>query len=115
MPLKFFQNVNVLFAAVFPEPLLADLDLLCGDLLFLYSPSRSSGPKTKYRLRGVAFAGRLEDWSYPSNSFACLVLRAVAATAISVALVAGALAGQKDARNERPYIYSPDFLFVGVR
>ena len=33
------QNVNVLFAAVFPEPLLADLDLLLGDLLFLYSPS----------------------------------------------------------------------------
>ena len=52
------------------------------------------------------------DWSYP---FACLVLRAVAATAIFVALVAGALAGQKDARNERPYIYSPDFLAVGVR
>ena len=33
------QNVNVLFAAVFPEPLLADLDLRCGDLLYLYSPS----------------------------------------------------------------------------
>ena len=33
------QNVNVLFAAVFPEPLLADLDLLFVDLLFLYSPS----------------------------------------------------------------------------
>ena len=54
----------------------------------------------------------LGDWSYP---FACLVLRAVAATAIFVALGAGALAGQKDARNERPYIYSPDFLFVVVR
>ena len=54
----------------------------------------------------------LWDWSY---SFACLVLRAVAATAIFVALSAGALAGQKDARNERPYIYSPDFLAVGVR
>ena len=52
------------------------------------------------------------DWSYP---FACLVLRAVAATAIFVALAAGALAGQKDARDERPYIYSPDFLAVGVR
>ena len=52
------------------------------------------------------------DWSYP---FGCLVLRAVAATAIFVALVAGALAGQKDARNERPYIYLADFLFVGVR
>ena len=33
------QNVNVLFAAVFPEPPLADLDLLFEDLLFLYSPS----------------------------------------------------------------------------
>ena len=54
---------------------------------------------------------RWVDWSY---SFACLVLRAVAATAIFVELVAGALAGQKDARNERPYIYSPDFLAVGV-
>ena len=43
----------------------------------------------------------LWDWSY---SFACLVLMAVAATAIFVALAAGALAGQKDARNERPYI-----------
>ena len=49
------------------------------------------------------------------NPFACLVLRAVAATAIFVELVAGALAGQKDARNERPYIYSPDLLAVGVR
>ena len=46
------------------------------------------------------------DWVYP---FACLVLRAVAATAIFVALVAGALAGQKDARNERPYIFLAGF------
>ena len=37
------------------------------------------------------------------NSFACLVLRAVAATAIFVALEAGAFAGQKDAQDERPY------------
>ena len=43
------------------------------------------------------------------NSFACLVLRAVAATAIFVALAAGALAGQKDARNERPYIFLAGF------
>ena len=38
------------------------------------------------------------------RTFACLVLRAVAATAIFVALAAGTLACQKDARNERPYI-----------
>ena len=89
-------------------------------------------PKTKCRLRGVAFLRFLAlvtsrsdvrtfilliisvfwEWSYP---FACLVLRAVAATAIFVELEAVALAGQKDARNERPYIYSPDFLAVGVR
>ena len=57
----------------------------------------------------------LGSWSYWSrNPFACLVLRAIAATAIFVALAAGALASQKDARNERPYIYSPDFLPVGV-
>ena len=37
------------------------------------------------------------DGSYP---FAYLVLRAVAATAVFVALAAGALASQKDARNE---------------
>ena len=55
---------------------------------------------------------RLGDWSYP---FACLVLRAVAATAIFVALVAGALAGQKDARNERPYIFLADYQLVPVR
>ena len=55
------------------------------------------------------------NWDYQSYPFACLVLRAVAATAIFVELEAGALACQKDARNERPYIYSPDFLFVGVR
>ena len=76
-------------------------------------------------LRGVAFLGgvvtSLSDVRTfillvisAFNPFACLVLRAVAATAIFVALAAGALAGQKDARNERPYIYSPDFLLVGV-
>ena len=52
------------------------------------------------------FLARLVDWSYP---FACLVLRAVAATAIFVALSAGAFAGQKDARNERPYIFLAGF------
>ena len=49
------------------------------------------------------------------NYFACLVLRAVAATAIFVALAAGALAGQKDARNERPYIFLAGFQLVPVR
>ena len=49
------------------------------------------------------------------NPFACLVLRAVAATAIFVALLAGALAGQKDARNERPYIFLAGFQLVPVR
>ena len=54
----------------------------------------------------------LWDWNYP---FACLVLRAVAATAIFVELSAGALAGQKDARNERPYIFLADYQLVPVR
>ena len=45
------------------------------------------------------------------NPFACLVLRAVAATAIFVELEAVGVAGQKDARNERPYIFN---WFSGV-
>ena len=49
------------------------------------------------------------------NPFACLVLRAVAATAIFVELSAGALAGQKDARNERPYIFLAGYQLVPVR
>ena len=47
------------------------------------------------------------------RTFACLVLRAVAATAIFVALAAGTLACQKDARNERPYIFL--LVFRGLR
>ena len=69
-------------------------------------------PKTKYRLRGVAFAGGGCYWSYP---FACLVLRAVAATAIFVELEAVGVAGQKDARNERPYIFLAGYQLVPVR
>ena len=52
------------------------------------------------------------DWSYP---FACLVLRAVAATAIFVELEAVEVAGQKDARNERPYIFLAGYQLVPVR
>ena len=58
------------------------------------------------------FFARLVDWSYP---FACLVLRAVAATAIFVELEAVGVAGQKDARNERPYIFLAGYQLVPVR
>ena len=122
---------------MFPEPLLADLDrrwwicspcivraeargqrqstacavlLLWGALRFLALVTSRSDVRTFIWLIISAFFGG--DWSYP---FACLVLRAVAATAIFVALLAGAFACQKDARNERPYIYLAGFLLVGVR
>ena len=52
------------------------------------------------------------EWSYP---FACLVLRAVAATAIFVELEAEGVAGQKDARNVRPYIFLAGYQLVPVR
>ena len=48
-----------------------------------------------------------------NNPFAGLVLIAIEATAIFVAL-AEAFACQKDARDERPYIFLADFLAVGV-
>ena len=77
-------------------------DCFCGALGGLALVTSRSDVRTFILLIISALFG----WSYP---FACLVLRAVAATAIFVALVAGALAGQKDARNERPYIFLADF------
>ena len=135
--LLFYQNVNVLFAAVFPEPLLTGLNrrsgissfcivraeaqgqrqstayavlLLRGALRFLPLVTSLSDVRTFILLIISAFLGR--DWSY---SFACLVLRAVAATAIFVELEAVGVAGQKDARNELSFTHkSPHFREVLV-
>ena len=81
------------------------------------SPLRGS-----FALVGLVLVTSLSDvptfiWLIISafNPLACLVLRAVAATAIFVALVAGALAGQKDARNERSYIFLADYQLVPAR
>ena len=57
----------------------------------------------------------LMNWDYQSYPFACLVLRAVAATAIFVELEAVGVACQKDARNERPYIFLAGYQLVPVR
>ena len=78
--------------------------LLRGALRFLALVTSLSDVRTFISLIVSAF-----------NPFACLGLRAVAATAIFVALSAGALAGQKDARNERPYIFLAGYQLVPVR
>ena len=55
----FYQNVNVLFAAVFPEPLLADLDLRCVGICsfcIVRAEARSQRQSTAYAvllLRGA--------------------------------------------------------------
>ena len=90
---------------MFPEPLLTGVDLRWVGFAFVGG-------------LGVCDIAKRCPYNLPAVNLlplACLVLRAVAATAIFVALVAGALAGQKDARNERPYIFLADYQLVQVR